>query len=243
MLNYIKAENLKCNRTFARKLIFIAPIFMVILAYISGKYFVEGGFNWWYTIISPGYITLLTALVNQNDDKKLNYRAVYALPVSLQRTWISKVLLICFYVAVSSAIHMTGIIIGKLTYNPASIIQIHEIVSATFIIIVTSLWQIPLCLFLSKKFGIMSTVLINVGGGIVLDIIMAAKPFWWACPYSYTTRLMCPILGILPNGLMAEKGNSLLNGNVISVGIILSLILFILFLMITAYWFSKQEVK
>ena len=41
MLNYIKAENLKCNRTFAKKLVVIAPLCMILLAVISGKYFVE----------------------------------------------------------------------------------------------------------------------------------------------------------------------------------------------------------
>lgn len=243
MMNYIKAENLKCNRTFAKKLVFITPVFMILLAIISGKYFVENGYNWWYVIILPGFITLTTALVNQNEEKKLHYRTVFVLPVSLRKTWISKVLLIAVYVAMACLIHLVGIILGKLFYNPASVIMVSQMVAATLILIIVSLWQIPLCLFLSKKFGLMATILLNVGGGIVLNTIAATKSFWWACPYSWATRLMCPVLGVLPNGTLAPHGDPLLNAGVIPLGIVLSISLFVLLLAVTANWFPRQEVK
>ncbi|MGI6110194.1 MAG: hypothetical protein ACOYB8_10195 [Eubacteriaceae bacterium] len=85
MLKYIKAENLKCKRTFAKKLIVIAPLFMVLLAVTSGMYFVQNGYNWWYVIILPGLISLMAALVNQYEDKKLHYQTVFSLPVSLKK--------------------------------------------------------------------------------------------------------------------------------------------------------------
>jgi ABC-2 type transport system permease protein len=243
MLNYIKAENLKCSRTFAKKLVVIAPVCMILLAYISGKYFVENGYNWWYSLILPSFITLLTALINQNEEKGLRYRAVYVLPVSLKKAWIAKVTLIGIYVAAASMIHLAGILLGKATYNTASAIAFGQVVAASMILIVTSLWQIPLCLFLSKKFGLLTTILLNVGGGTVLEIFAASKSFWWACPYSWATRLMCPVLGVLPQGVMAKAGDPMLNPGVIPVGIVLSLALFTLLLLVTSHWFPKQEVK
>lgn len=87
MMYYIKAENLKCRRTFAKKLVLIAPLLMVFLASISGIYLVQNGYNWWYTILLPGFITLATALVNQIEERKLRYRTIFALPVSLQKIW------------------------------------------------------------------------------------------------------------------------------------------------------------
>lgn len=243
MPEYIKAEDLKCKRTFASKLIFIAPIIMLLLAVISGRYFACNGYNWWYTMIFPGYVTLISALINQIEDKKLHYRAVFALPVSLRKTWIAKVSLIGIYTAIALLIHMAGIILGAHIYFTSSAITICQALAATTLILITSLWQIPLCLFLSKKFGMMMTILINFAGGIFLDIFAATKPFWWASPYSWTTRLMCPVLGILPNGCFAEKGDKLLNPGVIPVGIILSMAMFALMLIITANWFSRQEVK
>lgn len=53
---------------------------------------------------------------------------------------------------------------------------------------------------------------------------------------------MCPILGILPNGLFAKPGDPLLNPNVIPVGIVISALLFLLLMLITTNWFEDQEV-
>ncbi|PRR78039.1 ABC-2 family transporter protein [Clostridium liquoris] len=243
MMDYIKAENLKCRRTFAKKLVLIAPLLMVLLASISGMYLVQNGYNWWYAIILPGFITLATALVNQIEERKLHYRTVFALPVPLQKIWISKVFLLAVYVLVACMLHLVGMILGKFLINPAATISITQMAVATLILIVVSLWQIPFCLFLSKKFGLMAAVIINLGMGIVLGIFAATKDFWWACPYSWATRLMCPVLGILPNGTMASQWNALLNPSVLPVGIVLSITLFVLLLAVTANWFQRQEAK
>jgi lantibiotic protection ABC transporter permease subunit, MutE/EpiE family len=243
MFKYIKAENLKCKKTFAKKLVIIAPLFMVLLAVISGMYFVQNGYNWWYVIILPGLISLMTALVNQYEDRKLRYRTVFALPVSLQKTWAAKVFLISGYTAVAILIHFVGIALGKLFYNPAASVSIQQMFAASLILLIVSLWQIPLCLFLSKKFGLLMTILLNIGGGIVLNIFTVSKAIWWVCPYSYATRLMCPVLGILPNGNLAPHGDALLNTGVIPIGIALSIALFAVLLAATSIWFSKQEVK
>ena len=63
------------------------------------------------------------------------------------------------------------------------------------------------------------------------------------CPYSFGARLTIPILGVLPNGLIAEQGDSLLSGNVILPGIVISVLLFIALSLITANWFGRQEVQ
>lgn len=194
-------------------------------------------------MILPGYITLITALINQNEEKKLRYRAVFALPASLRKTWIAKIMLIGIYIAAACIIHLTGMILGKTVYFTRSTITIYQMLAATLILIIISLWQVPLCLFLSKKFGMMAAILINVAGGIFLGIFTASKSFWWTCPYSWETRLMCPVLGIMPNGELAKSGDPLLNSGVVPVGIIMSIVLFILLLLITAKWFFKQEVK
>ncbi len=243
MLNYIKAENLKCKGTFAKKLVVLAPACIVLLSLIEGKYFVVNGYNWWYALTFLGFVTLLTALVNQNEEKKLHYRAVFALPVNLRKTWISKVLLIEIYVAIANIVHLAGIILGKLFYCTSSNITISQMIIATLLLIVTSLWQVPLCLFLAKKFGLLSAVLINFGAGTALCFFAVTKSFWWICPYSWATRLMCPVLGILPNGNPALHGDALLNPGVVPIGITLSIALFAVLLTVTANWFSKQEVK
>lgn len=243
MLSYIKAEDLKAKRTFIKKLIIITPLLTVLLAGLSGKYFTANCYNWWYVILFPGFITLITVLVNQLEEKKMRYRAVFALPVSLQKIWSAKVILIGGYTAAASLIHMFGSIVGRFVYNTSSTITVKQMIAATLLLLITSLWQIPLCLFVSKKLGFLVTLLLNLGGGVILDILAASESYWWICPYSWATRLMCPVLGVLPQGILADESDPLRNAGVIPIGVLLSTSLFLLLLCFTASWFKKQEVK
>jgi ABC-2 type transport system permease protein len=168
---------------------------------------------------------------------------VFPLPVSLQKVWISKAFLIAIYTFAACILHLAGISLGKFLMNPTSTITVSQMAEATLILIIVSLWQIPFCLFLSKKFGLMAAMLINLALGIVLNIFAATESFWWACPYSWATRLMCPVLGILPNGTIAPQEDILRYPGVIPVGIVLSIALFLLLLAVTAKWFQRQEVK
>ena len=241
MLKYLQAENLKYKRTFVKKLIFIAPLVTLLYSLLSWKYFQNCGFNFWYMAILPGYISLMAALTNEKEEKKLRYRAVFSLPISLKKVWISKVLTNGIYMILSCMVLLCGIILGG--YLISSTIPILRVFAGAALIAVTFLWQIPLCLFLAKKLGMIWTVLINLGIGSILNVLAASTSFWWICPYSFTSRIMCPVIGILPNGLMVGNGSPLLNPVVIPIGIILSIILFFLLLIVTANWFQQQEVN
>ncbi|MBU3188167.1 lantibiotic immunity ABC transporter MutE/EpiE family permease subunit [Clostridium bowmanii] len=241
MLKYLQAENLKCKRTFIKKLIFIAPMVTFIMALSSWEWFQANSFNWWYMMILPGYISIMAVMTNEKEEKKLRYRAVFGLPISLKEIWISKVLVNGIYMTISCMVLSVGIILAGYKF-PITVPVLRALVSG-ILIAVTSLWQIPFCMFLAKKMGILGAVLINVGGSFILSALTAITSMWWICPYSWTARIMCPVIGYLPNGLKVEMGSSLLNPSVIPIGIILSLILFALLLIVTANWFEKQEVK
>ncbi|MCB2339728.1 lantibiotic immunity ABC transporter MutE/EpiE family permease subunit [Clostridium estertheticum] len=241
MLKYLQAENLKFKRTFIKKLIFLAPMVTFLIALSSVMWFQANSFNWWYMMILPGYISLMAVMANEKEEKKLRYRAVLGLPISLKKVWISKVLVNGIYMTLSCMILSVGIILGG--YYFSIIIPFSRVIVAVALIVVTSLWQIPLCMFLAKKLGMLGAILINVGGGSVLGALIAIRSMWWICPYSWTARIMCPILGYLPNGLKAEIGSSILSPVVIPIGLILSLILFALLLIVTTNWFEKQEVN
>ncbi|MFT5871526.1 MAG: lantibiotic protection ABC transporter MutE/EpiE family permease subunit [Clostridium sp.] len=241
MIKYLQAENLKCKRTFIKKLILIAPIVTLLFGFMTGKYFEADSFNWWYMMILPGYISIMAVMTNDAEQKKLRYRAVFGLPISLKKVWISKVLVNGIYMTFSCMVFIVGIFLGS--YLKITPVPVFSAFAGAGLIAVTFLWQIPLCMFLAKKLGMLGTVLINVGVGTVLNVMVVSTSMWWISPYSWTSRIMCPILGILPNGTLAEIGSPMLNHSVIPIGIILSLILFALLLIVTANWFKKQEVN
>lgn len=247
MFSYLKAENLKFKGTFTKKLIFIAPVITLFFGFMSGPYFQVNAFNWWYIIIFPGTVALFCALANQKDEKKMKYRAIFPLDINLKKAWISKIGVIAIYTLLASFTLSLGVIIGKyiITGSIKSLmitISSTQAVVAAIIITITSLWQIPLCLFLAKKFGFFSPIILNTLIGMVLECLMTTKSLWWVCPYSWPTRLMCPVLRLLPNGLPAEAKDPLLNASVIPIGIILSIALFATLLLVTSNWFKNQEV-
>ena len=241
MLKYLQAENLKCKRTFIKKLIFLAPMVTFLMALSSVVWFQANSFNWWYMMILPGYISIMAVMTNEREEKKLRYRAVFGLPISLKKVWISKVLVNGIYMALSCMVLSVGIILAG--YKFTITVPFLRALVAAVLIAVTFLWQVPFCIFLAKKMGMLGTVLINVGGTFILGALTVTTSMWWICPYSWTSRIMCPVIGHLPNGLRAETGSPLLNPSVIPIGIILSLILFALLLIVTANWFEKQEVN
>ena len=70
MQKLISAEYQKLRRTFTKNLIWIAPIATLFISAILnlGSTFQSGGYNWWYTIMLPGMLTLICTNVVQKDN-------------------------------------------------------------------------------------------------------------------------------------------------------------------------------
>lgn len=114
---------------------------------------------------------------------------------------------------------------------------------ASFLLIITNIWQIPLCFFLAKKFGFIASIAVNAVLGLALGILISDSSFWIYCPYSWGIRLMIPVMGILSSGVLIESSNPMVSNTSLYIPCILSVCLFTLLVVISANWFSKQEVK
>lgn len=247
---YFKSEYLKTKHTFIGKLIFLAPIFAILFPLgLTPAYFEIDSYNWWYSMLLPGMVSLLCTLAAVKD-KKMKNMAVLSLPIDLKKVWISKVLVCMLMIAFASIIHLIGsVIIGDvLHFGKLGIIPITNAVLGSLVLIVTFLWQIPLCLFLGSKIGMFPTILINIITYLILGIILAIKDVMWIIPYAVPSRLMCPIIKVLPNGLPAVQGSTtfrseLLSSSVILPGIIITLVLFAILTILTAKWYEGQEAK
>ena len=55
--------------------------------------------------------------------------------------------------------------------------------------------------------------------------------------------MVCPIINIHPNGTILEAGDPLLNTSVIPIGIVVSLVVFIVLTALTAAWFNRRDDK
>lgn len=242
MISIIKAERLKWKKTFIPKLLWLAPIVTILMSVglMGGNFFQTGAYNWWYVLLLPGSLTICCALVIEKD-AKLKYHSVLALPLNLKKIWFGKILACSTWLLLITIIFLVGITAGGWIFGNG--LSISESLIGSLLIFLTFLWQIPLCLFLAAKCGTYLTILINIVANVVGIVVFADSEFWFSYPFAISARLMCPALGILPNGLPVPEGSTLSSTEVILPGILISLALFTIVSLLTARWFQKVEAK
>ena len=230
-----------------QKLIWLSPALLILLSMsLTASYFQVDTYNWWYTWMLSGTLSLSCVYLSRVDGAMKN-RATISLPLDLKKVWIAKV-----FVGIKN-ISISCVIIFVAAQLSVFIIPINSIVNipifngfiGTIIIIVTCIWQVPLCMFLGSKIGMFPTIILNLGINI-FSIIMSVGKYWWINPFTYCDRFLCPVLKILPNGLPAEPGNQtftpeLLNTSVIPLGIGISIGLFLIITYLTAKWYEGKE--
>lgn len=247
MLNIIQAENLKCKRTFSRKLIILAPLFFAIYAICimffitdGSKYYISMVFNWWPLIFMPIGTALLCALAHMREKKAGNYKSSYLYNVSKTEVWFSKISVIASYTFISTIELFIVVILSNILVRDTSISTISMFEAAT-VCWVVSLVLIPIHLFISSLFGTAVSIITSIIG-IIAGVIASTESFWILIPWSFGLRLMCPIIGVHPNGTILPEGSPLLSADLVVKGIIISLASFIVISFVTSIWFKKREV-
>ncbi|KUP20748.1 lantibiotic immunity ABC transporter MutE/EpiE family permease subunit [Paenibacillus sp. DMB5] len=242
MLTLISAERLKWRRTFIPWLLWIAPLFTLLLCMLlmGGRYFQTGAYNWWYTMLLPGALTLVCSLAMQKD-AKMKYRALLALPLRPQALWSAKIASVTGWLLAASLLFFAGISSGGWLFGPG--IPLMNSAAGSLLIVITFLWQIPLCLFLAARFGLFGAVLINMALNIAGVVTFDIGGLWDFMPYTITFRLMCPVLHILPNGLPVPEGSPLRSMDTVLRDTLVSLAWFAILVFFTARRFRRQEAE
>lgn len=179
----------------------------------------------------------------------MKYRSLIPLPIKLENAWVAKTIVILILDIIANFIflglNMLGGIVVYFIYEIPISISLFQAATGIFCIIVASMWEIPICLWLSKKIGAFVTVVINAGIGSVLGVIFANTKYWILCPYSWMPRLMVPTIGILPNGVPVseEVGNMSISFVMTILALLFSVILFSALVRFGAKGFSRQEVR
>ncbi|WNS42340.1 lantibiotic immunity ABC transporter MutE/EpiE family permease subunit [Paenibacillus sp. MMS20-IR301] len=240
MLSHIRAERLKWRHTFVPRLLWITPLFTMLLCAVmmGGQSFQGGAYNWWYAVFLPGALTLTCSLVLQKD-AKMKYHGLLALPFDLRMLWAGKILACAQWLLVTLLLFLIGITAGGVLFGQT--IPVPDSVAGSFLIFATFLWQIPLCLFLAARFGLFAAVLLNMSGTVLGIVTFDTGGLWNYVPYTITARLMCPVLSILPNGLPVPADSPLRSTGMILPDTLVSLAWFGLLFFLTAAWFRKRE--
>lgn len=248
----LAAEVLKGKHSAARKTALLSPLPFCLLGLMSSGLITGGngpggvGFNtygwcWWYTLLLPVAIALVTTGV-AGADVRQKFHGSMSAPVRLRAVWHAKVIYAFALTAVanfilalvSSAIFLLG---GSAAGPVASICM------AT-LLTVSSLWMIPAGLFLTARFGTLAGVavplLVQLAGGIACY----TSNLWWLLPPAAAMRLCSPFAGVAPSGvpLMPGEPFGIIDPAWVA-ALAVSVTLGLALAVAGGIWFGKQEVR
>ena len=243
MINIVKAEYQKAKRTMRQRFIWVFPLITVMIAFVltlgMTNAYAESVWNWWYTLLLPGMMAILCYL-SMTQEKKANYYNLMTLPTGRRKLMMGKIIYMGCVILTSNMLVFAGASLGGFLLTTH--VPLGGAAISVLLLTVTQLWEIPVSLFLSERFGMIVNLLIclflTVGG-----VIMSQTGKWYLFVSAIPMRILCPFLHILPNGLPAEPGNPLLKTEMIVPGICLSVLWFALATVIFLIWFDKKEVK
>ncbi len=243
MLSIVRAEYLKTGKSMRRVLIWAFPTIVFALAFVltlgMTNAYAESVWNWWYTLLLPGMLAI-TCYLSIMQEKKTRYYNLMTLSTSKRKLMMGKIIYLGCVILVSNMIIFVGASLGGFLLSTC--VPLGGAAITILALTISQLWEIPLLLFLSERFGMIVELLIclflSVGG-----VIIAPTGKWYFFVSAIPMRILCPLLHILPNGIRAEDGNPLLDVGVVLPGICLSIIWFILATILFLNWFDKREGK
>ncbi len=241
MVNYLKSEFLKQKHHFTLKLLWLSPLIPIALVIIlmGGRYFMEGAFNWWYTLILPGSLSMIVAFT-VSAEKKHNRHGLFAVCISKKKLWLSQIIMNTIMLLFVNLIFFVFMIVM------GTFLGIHvpftDSLAASFVLFLTFAWQIPVFMFISEIIGSFSSIIISLVCNMGFGIFFSATKLWFV-PFAIPARLMCPIIKVMPNGLPLPAGHHLSDNRVILTGIVITVVLYFILFFITTLWFNNREVK
>ncbi|MFQ8767451.1 MAG: lantibiotic immunity ABC transporter MutE/EpiE family permease subunit [Oscillospiraceae bacterium] len=208
------------------KLVFFAPLATLLLGYIlSGSYVQLSAYNWWYTIILPVLVSMLSASMIVRE-RNTGMQNILCLPVSSSKIWLGKILALLLLVfGANLLLWLVTTMVGFTTSMEVS--PMNGLVGC-MLLALTFLWQIPFVMLLTSLMGYFPALILSVGANLLLSTIGAEKGWFFLDPYAIPARVVCPFFGMHPNGLPLEDSSSLLDVATVVPGVLIGLTLLVL---------------
>ena len=249
MANILKAEILKEKRSANAKILLLTPIifivFNLLMNVLMGKspegksFLLATAFNWFPLLILPIVISLLVInILAKEKQSQLNIQK--SLGLDRKKIKVAKSLLVFTEVF---AIVMVSILIIYLVAN----FILKENISLAMLIkagVVLFIGVMPLVGFSFFIMSLSSKAFVLLILNFILSIISptpAVKDLWKFYPWSYSLRMLAPIIGVHPNGTFLDINSPLWDKSVITLGIVLSLGVYVLFMVLSISRKDKED--
>lgn len=247
----LRAEWGKGRRGGGRKVALVAPLpFCALGAMASGVLggggsgmtgFATYGWAWWYTLMLPVAVALVTASV-ANLDARLGMRSVLGLPLDPARTWWAKVACaLALSAAASLVVVAADAVVWLLGGNAPG--PVHALLAA-LALSVGMAWMVPAGLALTARAGTLAGIAVPALVELAAGIALYASPAWWLVPPAAAMRLPSALLGVEPSGVPMAPGDAMWSfGPEWFGGLAACALLFVALALAGARWFSGGEAR
>ena len=119
--------------------------------------YAESVWNWWYTLLLPGMIALFCYL-SVAQEKKIKYYHLMTIPTDRRKLLLGKIIYIGYMILFSNVIVFAGATLGGFLLTTH--VPVGGALIAVLFLTVSELWEIPVALFLSERFGMIVNLFI-----------------------------------------------------------------------------------
>lgn len=236
MIKMLKVEWIKEKRAANSTLKYIVPIIFVLfnlfMVSIMGQspagrsYLMATAFNWYPVMILPIVLSLL--VVNIVSKEKEEHIALWRrLNISVEKIFIAKNGMVVFELFTILMLSSIGIyLVGKFFLQEEISLRIMTL--ATGCLFIGSLPVISLSFFIYKLFHKKFLVILINFVFTFPSAMIAVTSYWKFFPWDYNLRILCPIVEVHPNGTFLEKSSPLTAMNAVYVGLVLSVMVYVI---------------
>ena len=236
MSKMLKVEWIKEKRAANSALKYIVPIIFVLFNLFmvstmgqspAGRsYLMATAFNWYPVMILPIVLSLL--VVNIVSKEKEEHIALWRrLNILPEKMLIAKNGMVVFELFTILMLSSIGIyLVGK--YFLQEEISLKIMILATCCLFIGSLPVIALSFFIYKLFNKKFLVILINFVFTFPSAMIAVTSYWKFFPWDYNLRILSPIIEVHPNGTFLEKSSPLTAMNAVYVGLVLSVMVYVI---------------
>lgn len=146
-------------------------------------------FNWWYAFLPSGSNRNLMFLITPERRKcgEILFCIFYAFePFKFE---MAKGMILIEKLLVAGVFLALLISISNIISPATAVYSVPQSITGSITIVIASVWQIPLCLYLARKTGLFVPIMLNTVLGIFLPILLGNTAVWWLVPYCWAAKL------------------------------------------------------
>ncbi|HWT76749.1 MAG TPA: lantibiotic immunity ABC transporter MutE/EpiE family permease subunit [Mobilitalea sp.] len=240
MVNFLKAEFLKQKHSFNNVIVWLIPVINILISFVlTGPTYIQtASYNWWYILFLPFVLTYISSSIIKKDCK-FNLHGLFGIVKNKKQLWYAKIGTATIYLFLTCFIFSLFTSICGFVFQRQ--IPVFDNILAGILLFITFAWQIPLFMFIALKVNVFLSIMVSVICNSLIGCVYGVGSYWWI-PFAIPARLMCPIIKVLPNGLIMSADNPLKHNNVILPGIVITVALYLVGSYMTAKFFENQEV-